>query len=50
MDNVILTSHLAWYTTEADQRLAAECMARVLELLDGKTPRNLRNAAALGLA
>ncbi len=50
MDNVILTSHLAWYTTEADQRLAAECMARVLELLDGKTPRNLKNAEALGLA
>ena len=50
MENVILTSHLAWYTIEADERLAAECMARVLELLDGKTPRNLKNAAALGLA
>ena len=47
LDNVIVTSHLAWYTVEADARLAAECMARLLELLDGGTPRNLRNAEAL---
>ncbi len=50
MDNVILTSHLAWYTKEADERLAKECVARVLELLRGETPRNVRNARELGLA
>ena len=50
LDNVILTSHLAWYTYEADERLAAECMARLDELLAGETPANLVNAEALGLA
>jgi D-3-phosphoglycerate dehydrogenase / 2-oxoglutarate reductase len=50
LDNVILTSHLAWYTTEADKRLADECMDRLGEVLDGKRPRNVKNAEALGLA
>ena len=50
LDNVILTSHLAWYTVEADERLAAECMDRLGELLAGETPRNIVNAEALGLA
>ena len=50
LDNVILTSHLAWYTHEADARLAAECMDRLGELLAGETPANLINAEALGLA
>lgn len=50
LDNVILTSHLAWYTLEADARLAAECMDRLGELLAGETPANIVNAEALGLA
>ena len=50
LDNVIVTSHLAWYTEEADARLAAECMARTGELLAGETPRNLKNREALGLS
>ena len=50
LDNVIVTSHLAWYTEEADARLAAECMARTRELLVGDMPRNLKNREALGLA
>ena len=49
-DNVILTSHLAWYTGEADKRLADECMDRLGEVLDGKRPRNVKNSGALGLA
>jgi D-3-phosphoglycerate dehydrogenase len=49
LDNVILTSHLAWCTTEAEKRLADECMDRLLEVLDGKRPRNIKNAADLGL-
>ncbi|MFB3049952.1 MAG: 2-hydroxyacid dehydrogenase, partial [Acidimicrobiia bacterium] len=50
MDNVLLTSHLAWYTVEADERLAKECMARVIEVLEGRRPRNIMNAEALGVA
>lgn len=50
LHNVIVTSHLAWYTAEADARLAAECMARTEQLLAGETPRNLKNAEALGLS
>lgn len=49
-DNLLLTSHLAWYTVEADARLAQECMDRLLEVLGGKLPRNVVNAEALGLA
>jgi D-3-phosphoglycerate dehydrogenase / 2-oxoglutarate reductase len=48
--NVILTSHLAWYTVEADARLAQECMDRTLELLDGRQPRNIVNGKALALS
>jgi len=48
-DNVLLTSHLAWYTLEADARLAQECMDRLMELLEGKQPRNLVNAKELGM-
>ena len=43
MDNVILTPHLAWYTQEAYDRLARETLQRVLEILDGKIPYNLKN-------
>ena len=50
LDNVILTSHLAWYTKEADARLAADCVARVTELVRGETPKNIKNAHGLGLA
>jgi D-3-phosphoglycerate dehydrogenase len=50
LDNVLLTSHLAWYTKEADARLAAECVARVSELVRGERPRNVKNARDLGLA
>ena len=48
-ENVLLTSHLAWYTLEADARLAQECMDRLVELLDGEQPRNLVNAKELGI-
>ena len=47
--NTILTSHLAWYTLEADARLAAECMNRITEILDGNRPKNVINRKALGL-
>ena len=47
MDNVILTPHLAWYTVEADEKLSRESADRVLEVLDGRIPRNLKNAEGL---
>jgi len=47
--NTILTSHLAWYTLEANARLAVECMDRITELLDGNQPKNVINRKALGL-
>ncbi len=47
MDNVILTPHLAWDTKEAHERLGKECVARILELLRGETPKNITNAAGL---
>jgi D-3-phosphoglycerate dehydrogenase len=43
MENVILTPHMAWYTREAYDRLAQETLQRVLEILDGKIPYNLKN-------
>ncbi len=47
MDNVILTPHLAWYTVEADRRLSKESADRTIEILAGRTPRNLKNAEGL---
>ena len=47
MNNVILTPHLAWYTVEADERLSNESTDRTLEIFEGRTPRNLKNAEGL---
>ncbi len=47
MDNVILTPHLAWYTKEAYERLQKETLQRILELLEGKIPRNVKNPEVL---
>jgi len=49
MKNVILTPHLAWYTREAYERLATETLQRVLEILEGKIPRNIKNPAVIAL-
>lgn len=49
MDHVVLTAYLALYTVEADERLAKESMARLLEILEGRRPKNIVNAGALGL-
>jgi D-3-phosphoglycerate dehydrogenase len=43
LDNVILTPHFAWYTKEAFERLESETVQRVLEILQGKTPKNVVN-------
>lgn len=47
LDNVILTPHLAAYTKEAFERLEAEAYARAVEVLEGKTPKNIKNPEVL---
>lgn len=47
MNNVILTPHLAWYTKEAFERLESETIQRALEILQGKTPKNIVNREIL---
>lgn len=47
IDNVILTPHLAWYTKEAFERLETETIQRALEILQGKTPKNVVNIEVL---
>lgn len=43
MDNVILTPHLAWWTREAFERVERETLARIVEILEGRRPANLKN-------
>ena len=47
MDNVILTPHLAWYTSEALARLDADTLQAVREILAGVPPRKLKNGELL---
>ncbi len=42
-DNVILTPHLAWYTQEAFERVERQTLESVLDILNDKIPRNLKN-------
>ncbi|MGI9457845.1 MAG: (R)-1-hydroxy-2-aminoethylphosphonate ammonia-lyase, partial [Aeoliella sp.] len=48
LGNVVLSPHLAFYTTEAYERLEHQCFTAVRDLLAGKTPPNVKNAAMLG--
>jgi len=43
MDNVILTPHLAWWTKEAFDRVEQDTLVNVMEILEGKRPRRLKN-------
>ena len=47
LDNLILTPHLAWYTQGAFDRLEREAVQRALEILEGKTPKNVVNVEVL---
>ena len=42
-DNVILTPHLAWWTEEAFDRVEQQTLARIIEILEGRRPENLKN-------
>jgi D-3-phosphoglycerate dehydrogenase len=45
-DNVILTPHFAWYTKEAFERCERDTFARIRDILEGRRPKNLKNAEA----
>ena len=45
-DNVILTPHLAWYTKEAFERCERDALAGIRDILEGRRPKNLKNADA----
>lgn len=47
MSNVILTPHLAWYTKEAFERVERQTLESILDILNGKMPRNLKNTAVI---
>ncbi len=47
MDNVILTPHLAWYTKEALARVESQTLESILDILDGRIPRNLKNTGVI---
>ena len=47
LGNVIATPHLAWYTREAFERVEKETLDNLLAILEGRTPRNLRNPEVL---
>jgi D-3-phosphoglycerate dehydrogenase len=47
-DNVVLTPHLAWYTEESYGELKRRTIENVVEVLAGRTPRNILNPEVLG--
>jgi len=46
-DNVILTPHLAWWTTEAFERVERDTLNAIQDILAGKTPKHLKNTDVL---
>jgi len=47
-DNVVLTPHLAWYSEESYGELKRRTIENVVEVLAGRTPRNILNPEVLG--
>jgi D-3-phosphoglycerate dehydrogenase len=43
LDNVVLTPHIAWYTSEALRRLEMSAAQHAVDLLHGKMPKNAVN-------
>ncbi len=42
-NNVILTPHLAWWTVEAFERCEDKTFRRILEILEGRRPKHIKN-------
>jgi D-3-phosphoglycerate dehydrogenase len=47
-DTVVLTPHLAWYSEESYGELKRRTIENVIEVLAGRTPRNIVNPEVLG--
>jgi D-3-phosphoglycerate dehydrogenase len=47
MSNVIITSHVAWATTDTQRRISMEVAEDVLRVLNGRKPRFLANPEVL---
>jgi len=47
LENLIVSPHLAFYTTEAYERLEAQCLTAINELLAGRLPNHVKNIDAL---
>lgn len=47
LDNVVLTPHIAWFSKEAIERLAALVHERTIELLKGRIPKTIINPSVL---
>jgi len=47
-DSVVLTPHLAWYTEESYDELKRRTVANVLQVCEGRVPRNIVNPEVLG--
>ena len=45
-DNVIITSHVAWYSLEATNELATKTAAEALRYLNGERPLHILNPGA----
>lgn len=48
LDNVVLTPHVGTNTVETRAQMASACAQRIMEALDGRTPRNVVNGVVLG--
>lgn len=48
-DNVVLTPHLAWYTEESYGELKRRTVQNVVDVLAGRTPRDIVNPEVLGV-
>lgn len=47
LENVVLTPHIAWYTTEALRRLEMTAVEHAVNILNGKVPENVVNPEVL---
>lgn len=47
MNNVILTPHLAWYTKEAFERVGEDTFQGILDIINGRIPKHLKNKEVL---
>jgi len=47
LGNVVLSPHFAFYTREAYERLEAECLGKVRDLIAERVPPHVKNAAEL---